>query len=308
MKYHATSLVKETFRYLFVGLVVLLSLFTQVATAEIAVERIEVTQPRGFGYQLGDLFERRLQLQLRRPYEFAEDSLPSPGRLNRWIGFHSYSISESRNSTSTIYDIILRYQVANVETTITDAGVPSHQLSIKNDEETLTFLVPPSRTIIAPFGTSVSAALAPEKLPGLVSADLGRVLPLVITLLLSIAGFWWFQWGKYLRKDAAPFNHCYQEIKKYSGKEIPAQDYAKVLRDIHQAFNITAGRTVFPDNLPDFFRQHESFQQAESAITHYFDYSNSYFFGDRAGRNENYSLENVIGLLKLCSKAERAQN
>ena len=87
MKSLVTSLVNRLMRGLCVlatCALVSLPLRAQANTDNVAVERIEVSQPRKFGYQLGDLFERQLSLRLRRPYEFVEDSLPQPGRLNRW--------------------------------------------------------------------------------------------------------------------------------------------------------------------------------------------------------------------------------
>ena len=192
----------------------------QANTDNVAVERIEVSQPRKFGYQLGDLFERQLSLRLRRPYEFVEDSLPQPGRLNRWIAFHSYDLETTNKGTSIAYEITLRYQVANVETTITDAGVPSHQLKISNGDETLTFLVPPSRTTIAPFGTNPSAELAADKAPGPVPIDHKKLGVLGVILVISLCGFWWFQWGLFRRRDLAPFNYCYRRIKAFNSNAL----------------------------------------------------------------------------------------
>lgn len=310
MKSLVTSLVSRLMRGLCVLATCALvssSLWAQANTNNVAVERIEVSQPRKFGYQLGDLFERQLSLQLRRPYEFVEDSLPQAGRLNRWIAFHSYDLEAINKGTSIAYAITLRYQVTNVETTITDAGVPSHQLKISNGDETLTFLVPPSRTTIAPFGTNPSAELAANKAPGPVPIDHKKLAVLGLILVISLCGFWWFQWGLFRRRDLAPFNYCYRRIKAFNANPISEKDYASILREIHHAFNQTAGQVVFPENLVEFVEQHESFAPVQAEIADYFKHSNDYFYADADRQIDKYSFEELRVFIKQCCGAERGR-
>ena len=291
--------------FLIIGLVASLASWAQSNTDNVAVEHLKISQPREFGYQLGDLFERHLSLRLRRPYEFVEDSLPQPSRLNRWIAFHSYDLKTSNEGASVAYEITLRYQVANVEKTITDAGVPSHQLKISNGDETLTFLVPPSRTTIAPFGGNPSGELAADKEPELVPLENRNLAMLAAALLISLLGVWWFQWGIYRRKDVAPFNHCYQQLKAFRDRPLSEQDYAGMLREIHHAFNQTAGRAVFPESLAEFVTQHQNFAPVQSRIDEYFAHSNDYFFGDREADMERYTVQQLRDFLQQCCKAER---
>lgn len=290
---------------LLIGLAVCLPLWAQSNTNNIAVERLKITQPREFGYQLGDLFERHLSLRLRRPYQFVEASLPPPGRLNRWIAFHSYDLEASNEGASIAYEITLRYQVANVEKTITDAGVPSHQLKISNGDETLTFLVPPSRTTIAPFGNNPSAELAADKVPELVPLETNKLVILGAVFLTALIGVWWFHWGMYRRKNTAPFHYCYRQLKSFRNQPLSGQDYARILREIHHAFNQTAGKAVFPESLGEFITKHQSFAPVRAQIDEYFAHSNDYFFGDSQVETERYSTQQLRDFLQRCCKAER---
>ena len=294
----------------FLCLIIYGALITPVIWAQsnangVAVEKINITQPREFGYQLGDIFDRQLSLELRNPYVFVEDSLPQPSRLNRWIAFHSFDLESTRRQASVVYDITLRYQVTNVETNIVDAGVPSHLLKITNGDETLTFLVPPSRTTIAPFGNTQSTELAADITPQLVSVGLNKIVMLGVLLASSLLGYWWFQWGLFRRKTVAPFNHCYRRVKQLGNEAISDPNYASLLREVHHAFNQTAGQIIFPENLQEFLENHQNFAPVHAEIAEYFSHTNAYFFGATKLNAKKLPNEQLRHLLKQCAAAER---
>ncbi|MGR8918793.1 MAG: hypothetical protein ACU85V_04170 [Gammaproteobacteria bacterium] len=267
-----------------------------------AVDELRVEQPRGFGFQLGDQLERRVSLRLRHPYQLVLESLPSPGRLNRWIAFHSYEVETDTTAGSDFHEITLRYQVVNVEPSVTDAGVPGHQLQVKNGDEVLTFLVPASRTTITPFGEAVSRELAADIAPAMLPAGRRDWMLYGAMLIVSSTAFSWLHFGWFQRKTANPFARAYRRLRQYEHDPLPDEEYSRALRSLHEAFNLTAGHTLFPEQLAEFFTNHPRFARIEREILGYFARSNAYFF---AGSPERLSLDELIVFARRCRDIEQ---
>lgn len=275
---------------------------TWAADTGVAIEHLHVEQPRTFGFQLGDQFERKLRLRLRHPYELVPESFPPPGRLNRWIAFHSYDVDKRTTGGADDYAITLRYQVVNVEPEATDAGVPGHLLEVRNGDETLSFQVRPSRTVITPFGKAVSndlaADIAPAPLPGRRNALalFGAILA-VSSMAFAALHFGWFRGG-----PGRPFARAHRHLRGYRQEPLSDEAYGAALRAVHEAFNHTAGHTLFAEQLDGFFDEHPGFARLESGIVEFFERSNTYFFADAS---ERLTLDELRALAKQCRDVER---
>lgn len=268
----------------------------------VAVDDLVIEQPRRFGFQLGDQFERRIRFRLHHPYELVSESLPAAGRLNRWVRFLAYEIDKVEGPEADDYDITLRYQVVNVETSETDAAVPSHKLKVRSDEETLTFLIPASRTVITPFGETVSNDLADDIAPRLLPSEQAELTRYSTLFALSFAAFCWLQLGRFTQQSEQPFARAYRQLRSFNEDPLNDDDYAEALRRLHEAFNKTAGHTLFPDQLSEFFAAHPGFASLTDEVTDYFARSNAYFF---AQAHDRFTVNELAAFAKQCRKIEQ---
>ena len=81
---------------------------------------------------------------------------------------------------------------------------------------------------------------------------------------------------------------------------------AESLRAVHQAFNQTAGRTVFLESLEDFFTEHPRFVSERAAINAFFSHSRAVFFGDRTAPGQHpFTRAQLLTLCAACRDIER---
>lgn len=266
------------------------------------IEYMEVEQPREFGYQLGDRFERRIRLRLRHPYELVLDSLPTPGRLNRWIAFHSHELERRTLGSADDYEITLRYQVVNVDPSAADAAIPGHELEVRHADETLTFLIRPARTVITPFAEALSNELAPDIAPDALPGRLEDVALSGAILTASLMILSWLHFGWFKGRRTNPFTRAHRLLRGYRRDPLSDEEYAAALRSLHEAFNLTAGHALFPEQLDEFFEDHPGFARIETGIVDYFSRSNAYFFADS---HERLTLAELVAFARQCRDIER---
>lgn len=277
---------------------------TWAAETGTPIEYLEVEQPREFGFQLGDRFERKVRLGLRHPYELVRDSFPTQGRLNRWLAFHSYEVERKTTGSADDYEIALRYQVVNVDPSPTDAGIPGHELEVRHADETLTFLIRPARTVITPFGEALSSELAADIAPSALPGKLRYVAFSGAILIGSFVALSWLHFGWFGARRTSPFNQAHRLLRRYRRDPLSDEEYAAALRTLHEAFNLTAGHALFPDHLDEFFDEHPGFTRIKAGIVDYFARSNAYFF---SGSLERLTLDELTGFARQCRDIERGR-
>lgn len=279
-----------------------------VATAaaeDIVVKRLEIVQPRTFGYQLGDKFERRISFLVHEPYVLDTDALPEPGKLNTWLAIEAPRIQRNAMGSYTRVQLRLVYQVTNVEPGITRVPVPHHDLVFTDGEQRTKVLVPAIRidlnTVTDPGATDLQSDQAPPLLP----QRYEYLAASAFVLLVALAGLAWRYFGFTLTDKRQPFTQTWKRWRRRRGTHDDAMTLA-ALRDIHQAFNDTAGRTVFAETLDAFYAEYRHFDPLRQAIDDFFLHSRAVFFA--AGDGEpatRYSHAELVDFLRRCSDAER---
>jgi len=75
-----------------------------------------------------------------------------------------------------------------------------------------------------------------------------------------------------------------------------------------EAFNQTAGHTLFRNGLAEFMSQHPEFASAREEVEQFFAYSEAVFFapGD-AARTGDYSLSRMETLCRTLARAEKGR-
>lgn len=276
-----------------------------LAAEDVVIKGLEIVQPRTFGYQLGDKFERRISFLVHEPYVLDTDALPEPGKLNTWLAIEAPDIRRNAMGSYTRMQLRLIYQVTNVEPGITQVPVPHHDLVFTDGKKQTKVLVPAIRidlnTVTDPSATDLQADQPPRLLPQ-------RYQHLALyagVLLIALAGLAWRYFGFTLADKRQPFTQTWKRWRRRRYARDEATTVA-ALRDIHQAFNDTAGKTVFAETLDAFFAEHKQFDPLRQPINDFFIYSRSVFFA--AGMRESatqYTPAELVDFLRRCSDAER---
>ena len=107
-----------------------------------AVETLEMTTPRPFGYVIGDTIEHHISLVLDPGFELDPDSIPEPGRVGRWLALNESALESDERNGTTRHSIRLRYQIVNAATSVIGAGTPPLSLRILGPEGDLPVVIP----------------------------------------------------------------------------------------------------------------------------------------------------------------------
>ena len=107
-----------------------------------AVETLEMTTPRPFGYVIGDTIEHDVSLVLDPGFELDPESIPEPGRASRWLALNESVLESNERNGTTRHFIRLRYQIVNAAESVIGAGTPPLSLRILGPEGDLPVVIP----------------------------------------------------------------------------------------------------------------------------------------------------------------------
>lgn len=276
------------------------------------VASIDVTQPRAFGYYLGDKFQRVVELSLNKPYVLDETRLPKVGKMIPWLRLETPEVDFEETADTNIYRIRLTYQIINIDRDFLDIGVEGHEIGIKNSAatETLNLLIRPVRiraSMIADEKTGPTKnALQADATPAIIEKVNHRARLFMGLAILSYIAFLLLTLGLPFMKQKPAFTNTYHEWRGKGEGDWSAQQYDEALKQTHQAFNKTAGRVVFLEDLDQFLSEHPSFVAQREQIIKFYEHSRDYYFVEKHGDQNKYSPAKIIDLLKNCSQSERS--
>jgi mxaA protein len=298
-------------------LAVLLLLPTLAGAASQAVS-VRTVEPRGFGYFVGDIFRREVELVVPEAYRLDKASAPAPGRLNYWLDLRAVDLSETNASGARRYRLSLDYQTFYVPLSPTPLTVPALTLRFSGEgEEAVQAEVPAFTFVMAPLREVApvkpqegpSGYLRPDAVPrkvGTLNArgtlGAGSAVALLALVLLAYHYAWW----PFRARPARPFTHAARALKHELARGAGLAAYQAGLLDLHRAFDTTAGRRLLAEDVPEFLVSHGEFQPLKEDISRFFATSRRAFFGnDLEGAARVMPFEAVTSLGVRLGEAER---
>ena len=253
---------------------------------------IETKEPvKLVGYTVGDVIEREVTLTIKAPYKLIETSLPIPGYEKRYrgqlIGIELKSIQHVKEESKqeTVHHIKLAYQVFTNNVVAKNAALGPEYLNLintKDKKELVKYRVPSISIAVSPiaiFGqvkveNNMSPFLGPllmhdDKEQRALKISLGAVALSLLGLLYILGKHAW------LPRMGGAFAKAYRAVRK-SGKDEAGLKQA--ISILHQAFNTTAGMSVFNDTLSDFLHNHPDFYPIRPEIEAFFALSRQVYF------------------------------
>lgn len=283
----------------------------------------KVNPDRNVGYLMGDILDRTITLDVKKPYKLIETTLPIVGYEHRYQGqvtgieLRKISHSKKENNTSTIYTIKLSYQVFATSPTVKPALLPAEIVKFQGPstedakDGLVQYRIPGfyfRSSPMAVFGAvKIEDDMSPLRQPFLLQAypEKQKLVACLSVLGLSLLGLLYILGSRaWLPLMGKPFSKAVRQLSKLSPKDTDALKSALSL--LHQAFNTSAQYSVFSDNIAEFVTQNPSFKIIDAEIRQFFILSHQVFFETKNTANhEATSLTWVKKFGKQCRDCER---
>ena len=254
---------------------------------------IKVIEPeRNVGYTVGDILTRNVQLTIKKPYVLIDESLPIIGYERRYkgqlIGIDLSAITHTKKTLNDKmqHDISLSYQVFTNNVVAKHGSLPQEYVRLINTEskgkEIVKYRIPSWDFAISPLsifgGVKVEGDMTGFRGPLLLDAKpvqtrLNVAIAIFALSLISLL----YMLGKHtwLPRMGGPFAKSYRTIRKQANTEEGLQN---AVSSVHQAFNSTAGNSVFGGSLDQFLGKKTAFKAIKPELEQFFALSRQVFF------------------------------
>ena len=331
MKCLMNTLIKSPIRLLSLGLALLLSVsFSAMANDEPSPEIPEgiiklskVNPDRNVGFLMGDILDRTITLEVKKPYKLIETSLPIVGYEHRYQGqvsgieLRTISHTKKEGRDSTTYVIHLAYQIFATAPVVKPALLPAEIIKFQGPSTAeakdglVQYKIPPFYFRISPmavFGAvKIEEDMSPLRQPILLQPypEKQKLVACFIVLGLSLLGLLYILGSRaWLPLMGKPFAQASRQLRKLSAKK--PDDLKTALSVVHKAINTTAKYSVFSDNVSEFLAHASSFKVIEAELNQFFELSHQVFFDTQNSANhDERSLAWVKKFCKQCRDAER---
>jgi len=288
------------------------------AAGAVKAATISVTEPRAFGYFLGDTLRRDLLVRTKPGETLDLGSLPRPGPLNYWLELTSADVVEGRDGDDKLYRLSLLYQTFYAPLDPRRLTIPGFKFKIDAAGGAGDLAVPAFNFIAAPIrqlftdkgDTSAQATkLQPDHIGRRLATGAERTALLAASLialgaltLLARHYAWW----PFRRRPDRPFTQAARFLRDNSRILNNGAGYRAALLQLHRAFDVAAGRRVLSEDVDDFLRQHPQFAPLTADVERMFASSRQAFFADDVEQaRKALPLEALTDLGERLGAAER---
>jgi mxaA protein len=296
-------------------ILVLLLLTPPLATAAESV--ISVSEPRSFGYFLGDSLRRDVLIRVGAGDKLDVGSLPRPGPLNYWLELVSADLLEGRDGDAKTYRLALVYQTFYAPLDTRRLSIPAFHLKVTGTPDfgltvpEFGFVTSPIRQLFADKGQSSDTATklqADASVPRLVTGT--ERTALLVAGLTSIAALvalaWHNAWWPFRRPASRPFTEAARFLEGGRARLQNANGYRTALLKLHRAFDLAAGQRVLADDVDGFLAAHPEFEPYRSDVERLFASSRRAFFANDIERaRAEMPLPDIADLSARLGAAER---
>ena len=273
--------------------------------------RVEALNPRPFGYVIGDVVEQKLAVEAAPTLVLDEAQLPHAGPVDRWLDLRSVR-SQSRPGGGH-WDIVLAYQIRNAPVKVTTIALPAVGLRFAAPGGRVEERVADWPLTIAPLTPEAVLARAgleemrPDRPPLQMDTDRYRLRLGLYAFVLAAIGLYAalersnLPWPGRAR---GPFARACRDLRRLARHASEAEVLGEAVRRLHRAFDQTAGRSVFLEQLDRFFGEHPRYALLRGETEEFFRRSRAAFFGG----GEPGSIEPVLALARAFRAAERRRS
>lgn len=269
---------------------------------------------RSVGYTVGDILERTVILEVKKPYVLLETSLPIAGnqkkRQNKESGIEvrEARLEKSPGVSTTTYTLHLAYQVFTTNIVAKPAALPPEFVKFAGDGQNFQVRIPSWNFRISPLAVYgsviVEKDMSPFRGPLLLDASRNyRILWVLLGILgVALLGLFYvlgtYSW---LPRMGGPFARAYRDLKKLP---TTTDGLSTAVARLHQAMNTTAGNSVF--DAQSFIGRKPGFASVGAELGQFFQLSRSVFFDQGAASGiDGDAMEWLKQFCRRCRDCER---
>jgi mxaA protein len=281
----------------------LLLAMTLAGAAHAATLQATTEEPRAFGYQVGDVVQRRITVEVPAGLVLDENSLPRPGARGTALELRALR----RSAGSQRMQLELDYQVFLSPSAVRTLELPSLTLRYDGTPRAQDVRIDAWPITVAPLvPVEVSprtglGELQPDAEPLLIDtlARRWRLFGTAVLLCALLAylgvvylGLPW--WGARQR----PFALAWRQLN-----QVQAPPWREACQRLHAAFNQSAGEVLFEHGVGRFTSQRAAFEPLKEDIVRFLRLSQREFFEGGAHQPEDAAW--LTAFCKRCRDAER---
>lgn len=287
---------------------VLLGAATLSHAAGPQVLQAQTIEPRAFGYQVGELVQRRVLIDVPSGLALDEASLPKPGARGRALELRAVRRTPSEGREALVFE----YQVFLSPPSVRTLEMPPVLLQFDGRPRAQELRIDAWPVTVAPL---MPADVSPRRGLGELQPD-AEPMPIatqalrtrlvayaataaLIAAVLAVAHFglpWW-------NRRHRPFARTWRQLRGLAGSSEDAAAWRLACERLHAAFNESGGEVLFEHGIERFAARRPGFAALREDMRRFLAISRRGFFGD--GAREPGDLAWLIGFGRRCRDAER---
>ena len=269
--------------------------------------------PHRVGYTVGDKSERHVEVTIKKPYVLIKESLPIPGYERKYKGqdlgivLDAMSHLYKENKTSSTLVLDLTYQIFTNNVVAKPGFLPAEYIRVLNpndpEKKVFKYRIPEYQIAISPLSIFGNIKIEEDMSPlrGVFLIDEKNPIKTLkisgIIALFSLLGLLYiYSQYAWLPNARGVFARTHRSINKV--KATPA-NIQKAITEMHRAFDLVTGKTLFKDNLQDLYAKNSSFENIDNELREFFKLSTLVFFNTS---NKKYDHEEMLKWLKNFSR------
>jgi mxaA protein len=273
--------------------------------------RVQVNDPRAFGYQVGDVVTRTIVIDVPRRLALAPASLPSSGRVGAALELRRVTDESRWTGFGRRHTLRLDYQLFMAPAEPRLLNLPAFTLRFDGEPQPETWRIDHAPLSVAPLAPAEApnrnglGALRPDLAPPLIDTAPERrrlvayallaLLPIAYLLALSVGWPWW-------QRRQRPFASLQRRLAGLA-TDAPDADWLAAWRAVHAALDASAGRVLHAAALAPFIAEQPRFAALRADLECFFDRSQALFFGGEAVRANDPAW--LRAFCRRCADAER---
>ena len=270
------------------------------AAAQVVSVRLQ-PPPRDFGVFVGDSLTSTAIIEILPGTTLDPRSLPPEGPASPGIDVRQVRVERGTDRIA----IRVTYQSFVSPEQVSSAEVPSYTVAFASGQGRLKTVVPGFRFTASTFRHDLQptldpASLRPDHVPAPARAT-GAGLELAMGLLAMAGGLLALAWPLAFAPRRGPFRAASRQLAGLARRPTADAGCAAMLA-LHRAFDATAGRRIFADDLGDFVIRHPQFRPCRDRAAAFFAASRTAFFG---GPAEAPAIGAWLALARDLARAER---
>ena len=283
-----------------------------LATAQPAeVLRVEASEPRAYGWQVGDHVRREVRVFAPAGWTLDTASLPKAGGRGQAIELRAVQVESSADGGGRRHLLQLDYQVFLAPSKVRTIEIPSFRLRFAGPGRVEEPLVEAWPVTVAPLtGPEISSRrglgeMQPDHPPPLVDTGPARTRLAGIALLAALLGLALavLHFGPPWRSARSrPFGIAWRQLRRLPA-QASASQWREALQMMHAALNRCAGEVVYEGGLARFAARQAAFAPLQPELARFLALSRAEFFGQPKRADGDAAW--LVDLCRRCHAAER---